>query len=55
MHWFGRGSLDVFLRGHVRRVRRSTGPGESSLYVSLRTLPDRPTVIVLEPRYLDLQ
>ena len=27
-------------------------PGETSLEVSLRTLPSRPTVIVLEPKYL---
>jgi L-ascorbate metabolism protein UlaG (beta-lactamase superfamily) len=54
MHWFGRGSLDYFLAGMSdefaidRRMR-------TSLEVSLRTLPDRPTVVVLEPRYLDLQ
>ncbi|MBD3679585.1 MAG: MBL fold metallo-hydrolase [Rhodobacteraceae bacterium] len=51
MHWFGRDSLEFFL---VRMsdefdIRR---PGESSIEVSLRSLPSRPTVVVLEPAYL---
>ncbi len=49
MHWSGRhGSLEAFLRGMVNDfdIRRD---GVSEVEVSLRTLPDRPTVIVLEP------
>ncbi|MDJ0825389.1 MAG: MBL fold metallo-hydrolase [Rhodobacter sp.] len=51
MHWFGRSSLDRFLveMGDEFDIRR---PGASDYVVSLRTLPNRPTVIVLEPRYL---
>ena len=54
MHWFGRGSLDRFLDGMSDEfaIDRS---GESSIEVSIRTLPDRPTVVVLQPRYLDAQ
>lgn len=51
MHWFGRGSLDVFLAGMADEfdIDRS---GRGSIEVSLRTLPDRPTVVVLEPTFL---
>lgn len=51
MHWFSGYSLDRFLvdiRGDFP-VRRD---GVSELVVSLRDLPDRPTVVVLEPSYL---
>ena len=51
MHWFGRGNLEAFLDEMssdypIERV------GGSSLEVSLRTLPDRPTIMVLEPAFL---
>jgi len=51
MHWFGDYTLNAFLVGIAEDfdVRRD---GISTLEVSLATLPDRPTVIVLEPRYL---
>ena len=51
MHWFSDYSLSAFLTGIAGDfdVRRT---GETSLEISLRTLPDRPTVMVLEPRYL---
>ena len=51
MHWFSDYSLSAFLTGIAGDfdVRRT---GETSLEVSLKTLPDRPTVVVLEPRYL---
>lgn len=51
MHWFSDYSLTAFLTGIAGDfdVRRT---GETSLEVSLKTLPDRPTVVVLEPRYL---
>jgi len=52
MHWFGRGALDQFLVGMSDEfdVIRTN---ETSLEVSLRTLPARPTVMVLEPRFLN--
>ncbi len=51
MHWFGRSTLDTFLVGMsdefaIERV------GLSDLTLSLQSLPDRPTVMVLEPRLL---
>ncbi len=51
MHWFGSGTLETFLRGMSDEfdVQRT---GDSSMTVGLRTLPDRPTVMVLEPRFL---
>ncbi len=51
MHWFSRGSLDRFLSG-VSGDFMIERPGTSEIEVSLRTLPSRPTVIVLEPRFL---
>ena len=51
MHWFGRSTLDRFVARMAEDfdVER---PGTSSIEVSLATLPDRPTVVVLEPRRL---
>lgn len=51
MHWFGRGSLELFLAGLPEgfAVQRRE---ESTLDVSLRSLPRRPTVLVLEPAFL---
>ncbi len=51
MHWFGRASLDRFLAEMADEfdIRRANG---SDYVVSLRTLPPRPTVVVLEPRFL---
>ncbi len=51
MHWFGRPNLDRFLNDLSSdfAVERT---GQSSLEVSLRDLPSRPTVIVLEPDFL---
>ena len=51
MHWFGRGSLERFLE-RMSGEFAIDRTGASSLEVSLRTLPDRPTVVVLEPSYL---
>ncbi len=52
MHWFSEFSLDSFLAGVADEfaVERK---GVSSIEVSLRTLPPRPTVMVLEPAWLD--
>ncbi len=52
MHWFALGSLDGFLAGMRTQgfdVRTDLGP---TLEVSLRTLPSRPTVMVLSPQFL---
>jgi hypothetical protein len=53
MHWFGRGTLDSFLGELSERagyaVERRT---ESELLLTLGTLPDELTVVVLEPRLL---
>ena len=51
MHWFSGGSLERFLAGVGGdfAIRRD---GVSELTVGLRDLPSRPTVIVLEPRFL---
>ena len=53
MHWFSRGSLEIFLAG-VSDDFAVDRTGETSLEVSLRTLPSRPTVFVLEPRFLSM-
>ena len=51
MHWFGRSTLEQFLAGMdgAFDVVRSE---DSFVEVSLRSLPKRPTVMVLAPRYL---
>jgi L-ascorbate metabolism protein UlaG (beta-lactamase superfamily) len=51
MHWFTDPSLQRFL-SQVATQFDVVDDGRSSLDVSLRTLPDRPTVFVLRPRYL---
>lgn len=51
MHWFSGYSLDRFLTG-IRDDFPVVRDRVSEIEVSLRTLPDRPTVVVLEPRYL---
>lgn len=51
MHWWSGGSLDRFLdgvSGDFLIDRRTT----SSMELSLRDLPSRPTVVVLQPRFL---
>ncbi|MGI9390475.1 MAG: MBL fold metallo-hydrolase [Boseongicola sp.] len=51
MHWFSRNSLDVFIGGVAGEFAIDRRP-DSEIEISLRTLPTRPTVIVLQPRYL---
>ncbi len=51
MHWFSFASLERFLVGMADEFDIDADAG-SSIEVSLRTLPDRPTVIVLQPEYL---
>ncbi|MEC9199611.1 MAG: MBL fold metallo-hydrolase [Pseudomonadota bacterium] len=54
MHWFGRSTLEGFLVRMAEDfdIRRD---GEVQIDVSLRNLPSRPTVVVLEPRALSAQ
>ncbi|MEM1389238.1 MAG: MBL fold metallo-hydrolase [Pseudomonadota bacterium] len=51
MHWFARGSLDTFLAemSDEFAIEEVDGP---EYVVSLRTLPSRPTVVVLRPQFL---
>jgi len=51
MHWFSEYGLEIFLQGMADTfaIERTTEPG---IVVSLRTLPDRPTIMVLRPRFL---
>ncbi|MEM6385865.1 MAG: MBL fold metallo-hydrolase [Pseudomonadota bacterium] len=51
MHWWSGGSLDRFLDS-VSGDFQIERPGTNSMELSLRDLPSRPTVIVLEPRFL---
>lgn len=51
MHWWSGGSLGAFLAG-VSDEFEVVRDGVSSLEVSLRSLPERPSVIVLEPSFL---
>jgi hypothetical protein len=51
MHWFGRSTLETFLVGMSDEFAIERA-GVSDLTLSLQTLPDRPTVMVLEPRLL---
>jgi L-ascorbate metabolism protein UlaG (beta-lactamase superfamily) len=52
MHWFGQSSLDRFVAGMSDEFDVEIVDG-STYEVSLRTLPSRPTVVVLRPRFLD--
>lgn len=51
MHWFSGYALDAFLLGIGAEfdIRRA---GDSQIELSLRDLPARPTVVVLQPRWL---
>ena len=51
-HWFGSGSLAAFLEGISGDFAVDVEPGRTYLDISLRTLPSRPTVVVLEPAFL---
>jgi len=51
MHWFSGFTLDTFLVGMADDFdieRRDT----ATIEISARSLPDRPTVVVLRPRFL---
>ncbi len=51
MHWFSDYSLDLFL-AEIGSDFDVVRPGASEVTVSLRSLPDRPTIWVLEPSFL---
>jgi hypothetical protein len=51
MHWFSTFSLDRFVAGMSEEFDVLV-PGGSDYEVSLRTLPSRPTVVVLLPEFL---
>jgi len=52
MHWFGLPSLDRFVAGMRARGFDIDRRDTHSVEVSLRSLPDRPTVVVLRPSFL---
>ncbi|PKQ13469.1 MAG: Zn-dependent hydrolase [Alphaproteobacteria bacterium HGW-Alphaproteobacteria-1] len=52
MHWFTDMTLDRFLRGMEEEGFAIERPGTNEVEVSLRTLPERPTVIALRPAWL---
>ena len=51
MHWFEGWTLNAFLEG-MSRDYDIVNAGASELTLSLRDLPDRPTIHVLTPRFL---
>ncbi len=51
MHWFSGYSLNRFLE-EIAASFAVDRPGTASIELSLRDLPSRPTVLVLEPRFL---
>ena len=51
MHWFGRPNLEAFV-AEMSDTYAVERPGGASLTLSLRDLPDRPTIVLLEPAFL---
>lgn len=51
MHWFSGYSLERFLEG-MKEEFAIERPDAASMEISLRTLPDRPTITVLQPQWL---
>ncbi len=51
MHWFGDGTLARFIVG-MEDDFMVIDTGESDITVSLRSLPDDPTIMLLRPRFL---
>ncbi|UXX82496.1 MBL fold metallo-hydrolase [Roseovarius pelagicus] len=51
MHWFHDGTLGAFLAGMASEFAIESH-GAHDVTLSLRTLPERPTVIVLRPKFL---
>ena len=53
MHWFGRATLDAFLIDMEDSGYQIDRTGVADVTLSVGDLPSMPTVIVLEPRYLE--
>ncbi|WP_238365970.1 MBL fold metallo-hydrolase [Mesobacterium pallidum] len=51
MHWFSGYALDAFAQGMQDEFAIERG-AQSFIEVSLRSLPDRPTVVMMQPRLL---
>lgn len=51
MHWFGRPNLERFVADMSAEFEVER-PGGPSIELSLRDLPERPTIVVLEPEWL---
>ena len=51
MHWFGEGTLRAFVDG-MRTEFAVVDAGESSMELSLTSLPRQPTIVVLRPQLL---
>ena len=51
MHWFGRGTLEAFVAEMSDDFAIDRRPG-NSVTLTLADLPDRPTVLLLEPAFL---
>jgi L-ascorbate metabolism protein UlaG (beta-lactamase superfamily) len=54
MHWFSMGSLEIFLAGMDDQFRVEV-LDESFIDISLRALPQQPTVMVMPPRLLGVE
>ncbi|MFN6924876.1 MAG: MBL fold metallo-hydrolase [Tabrizicola sp.] len=52
MHWFSRGSLNAFL-AEMSSEFAVVETGGAQIALSLRDLPSQPTILVLEPAFLD--
>lgn len=51
MHWFATGTLNQFL-GDMSDSYVIENKGAHAIEVSIASLPDRPTIVVLQPKYL---
>lgn len=54
MHWFGRNTLDAFI-GAMPETFAVDRRSSNAIEISLRDLPDIPTVLVLEPAFLSAE
>lgn len=52
MHWFGRHTLDAFVDDMVAAGFDVVRTGQSDMTLSRRSLPSRPTVMVLEAQFM---
>ncbi|MDX5412759.1 MAG: MBL fold metallo-hydrolase, partial [Rhodobacterales bacterium] len=52
MHWFGEGTLRAFVDGMSAQFA-VVDAGDSSMELSLASLPRQPTIVVLRPQLLE--